>query len=97
MEAGGWLSLFKWWSVSAIKISSIIIISYYLIVYLPFRISNYATAHTEESVFIIGGTNGPKQYTSTIARFKDDIWTNVGDLNQARHSHGAITLGSGLK
>ena len=61
------------------------------------RISNYATTHTEESVYIIGGSNGPQTIASTIAQFKDDIWTNAGNLNQARHSHGAIIVGAELK
>ena len=30
--------------------------------------------------------------TTTIARFKDNIWKKVGSLKQARNSHGAITL-----
>ena len=61
------------------------------------RISYYATASTEESVYIIGGWTG---YSSTgyktpiIAEYKNDVWYNVGNLNQSRHAHGAITSGS---
>ena len=64
---------------------------------LTLRITNYATTHTEESVYIIGGSNGPQTKASTIAQFKDDIWTNAGSLNQARHSHGVIIVGAELK
>ena len=30
--------------------------------------------------------------TTTIARFKDNIWKKVGNLKEARNSHGAIQL-----
>ena len=58
-----------------------------------FSISNYATTHTEKSIFIIGGsTGGSPSRTTTIARFKDSIWKKVGSLKQARSGHGAITV-----
>ena len=61
---------------------------------LNFRIVNYATASTVDSVYIIGGmTNGSQVYTSIIAEYKDGYWKHVGDLVQARGSHGAITSG----
>ena len=47
----------------------------------------------DESVFIIGGWTGASQ-SSTIAKFKHGSWTNVGNLTQARHGHGAILSGS---
>ena len=57
------------------------------------RIAYYATTHTQESVFIIGGwTDGRPKKTSLIARYNDDNWTNVGSLNQAREAHGAIAI-----
>ena len=60
---------------------------------ITFRISYYATTHTERSTFIIGGnTGGSPVRTATIARFKDNIWKKVGSLKQARSSHGAITV-----
>ena len=60
-----------------------------------FRISHYATASTDESVYIIGGyIAGSPSYTSTIAEYKDGDWKNVGNLAQGRHAHGAITSGS---
>ena len=60
-----------------------------------FRISDYATASTSDSVLIIGGlTRGSPSRTSTIAEYKDGNWKNVGNLAQARYGHGAITSGS---
>ena len=62
-----------------------------------YRISFYATASTEESVYIIGGWTSDSstgQRTPTIAEYKNDQWYNVGSLNQSRHAHGAITSGS---
>ena len=47
----------------------------------------------DESVFIIGGWTGASK-SSTIAKFKHGSWTNVGNLTQARHAHGAILSGS---
>ena len=47
----------------------------------------------DESVFIIGGWTGDSKST-TIAKFKDRNWTNVGNLTQGRHGHGAILSGS---
>ena len=64
-------------------------------IYLLFRISRYAVASTDESVYIIGGyTAVSPSYTSTIAEYKDGDWKNVGNLAQGRHRHGAITSGS---
>ena len=39
-------------------------------------------------------TGGSLKRISTIAEFKNGNWKKVGDLAQARMSHGAITLGS---
>ena len=61
------------------------------------RISGYATTSTEESVYIIGGWTGDSSTdsrTPIIAEYKNDQWTNVGNLNQPRHAHSAITSGS---
>ena len=30
--------------------------------------------------------------TSTIAEYKNGVWTKIGNLKQARESHGAITV-----
>ena len=60
-----------------------------------FRITEYATASTSDSVLIIGGyTNGLPSRTSTIAEFSDGNWNIVGNLAQARRGHGAIASGS---
>ena len=62
---------------------------------LIFRISHYAVASTDESVYIIGGyTAASSYYTSTIAEYKDGDWRNVGSFAQGRGFHGAITSGS---
>ena len=58
-----------------------------------FSIHGYATTHTEDSVYIIGGyTYGSPKVISTIAQYKDDIWTIAGNLKQARSHHGAIIV-----
>ena len=31
-------------------------------------------------------------FSTTIAQYKDDIWTIAGNLRQARRGHGAITV-----
>ena len=74
----------------------IIINSFYRIIFyfseLFLRISCYATASTEESVFIIGGyTKGSPDVTSRIAEYKNGEWIDGGNLAQARYGHGAIT------
>ena len=46
-------------------------------------------------MYIIGGNNGDVPATSSvIAEYKNDEWFNIGNLQQARSSHGAITSGS---
>ena len=66
--------------------------------YYFLRIAFYATASTDESVFIIGGHTGGWSSgwgrSSIIAEYKDGSWTNIGNLAQGRHAHGAITSGS---
>ena len=58
-----------------------------------FSISNYATTHTADSVYIIGGAiNWEGSLTSTIAEYKNDIWTIAGNMNVARCGHGAIAV-----
>ena len=58
-----------------------------------FRIADYATTATDESVYIIGGyTYGAPEYLSIIAKYGDDKWTNVGSLKKGRKSHGAIII-----
>lgn len=58
-----------------------------------FRICGYATTTTQDSVYIIGGnTKHTTSTISTIAKFTDYMWTNAGNLQQARSAHGAITI-----
>ena len=60
-----------------------------------FSISHYASVSTQTSVLIIGGYNVDKWETlSTIVQYKDDKWTVIGNLKQARHRHQAISIGS---
>ena len=66
------------------------------------RIAFYATASTDESVFIIGGHTGGWGHTgrwgrsSIIAEYKDGSWRNVGNLAQGRNTHSAINFGSAI-
>ena len=57
-----------------------------------FSISYYATTSNEDSVYIIGGFDGPSDYTDVIAQYKDGAWFNLGNLAQRKHAHGAITF-----
>ena len=64
-----------------------------------FRIRNYATAYTKNSVYIIGGRQNdygyyPKhrQMTAIIAQYNNDKWTEVGKLEKPRENHAAITV-----
>ena len=61
----------------------------------------YATTSTEDSVYIFGGWTvyDPNDYNnagriSNIAKYKNDQWSEVGNLNTARHGHSVITSGS---
>ena len=59
------------------------------------RIAFYTTVSTADSVLIVGGlTMGVPNRSSTIAEYKDGNWSNIGNMNQNRDSHKAITLGS---
>ena len=77
----------------AIVVELIHILKYFHIIHY-FRIGSHVTTHTKDSVYIIGGWTGVLQPmpTSTIAKYKDDIWTIAGHLKQARSEHGAITI-----
>ena len=45
-------------------------------------------------MLIIGGyTGGSPNTISIIAEYRNGSWKNVGNLAQARNSHGAITSG----
>ena len=57
-----------------------------------FSISHYASVSTQTSVLIIGGYS--HYYLSSIVEYKDDKWTVIGNLKQARYRHQAISIGS---
>ena len=59
-----------------------------------FRISHYATTHTAESVYILGGWMGSTRRSNVIAEYKDGSWNNAGTLWTARYGFQAVTLGS---
>ena len=64
-----------------------------------FSIAHYETASIGESLYIIGGfQNGGSDSrlwrSSTIAQYKNGIWTNVGNLAEIRSHSGVMTLGS---
>jgi len=57
------------------------------------RISGYATASTDDSVYIISGyTNGSPKRSPTIAKYSNGSWTKTGSLKKSRSGHGAITI-----
>ena len=60
---------------------------------LLFSISNYASVSTQTSILIIGGWSDGS-LTSSIVEYKDDKWTVIGNLKQARYGHQAISIGS---
>ena len=57
-----------------------------------FSISNYASVSTQTSILIIGGWSDGS-LTSSIVEYKDDKWTVIGNLKQARYAHQAISIG----
>ena len=65
----------------------------------------YSTASTDEAVYIIGGDQNSdsielsylsaakwSHLSSSVAIFKNDVWKRLGDLTQARHLHGSISI-----
>jgi len=57
-------------------------------------ISDYASVSTQTSVLIIGGGQPFDQYQSSIVEYKDEKWTVIGNLKQARYGHQAVSIGS---
>ena len=59
-----------------------------------FRISHYATASTDTATFILGGLGGSLwgdyERISTIAEYKNNEWSKIGDLNGAKSGTSAI-------
>ena len=47
----------------------------------------------ENSVIVFGGYGG-SNIVSTVAQFKEDSWSFLGDLNQRRYGLNAIVFGS---
>ena len=56
-------------------------------------ILNYASVSTETSVLIIGGWTEYER-SSSIVEYKDDKWSLIGNLKQARKDHQAILMNS---
>ena len=48
---------------------------------------------TKTSVLIIGGLTEYER-SSSIVEYKDDKWTVIGNLKQARNDHQAISINS---
>ena len=57
------------------------------------RISYYAVVSRQDSVLIIGGWCDDS-YTSRVAKYTVDNWTEVGNLQAGRRGHRAITNGN---
>ena len=57
-----------------------------------FSIFYYATVSLENSVIILGGWDG-RNDISRVAKFEAESWSELGDLQQPRHGHSAITNG----
>ena len=56
-------------------------------------ISRYAAVVINNGVFIIGGQDGSTGASlTTVAHFKENIWTLKGNLKRPRDRHGAITV-----
>ena len=53
------------------------------------RIFGYSTASSPDAAYIIGGAGA----SNIVAVFKNDQWTQLGDLNEGRAGHGSITVG----
>ena len=59
-------------------------------------ISLYATASTEDAVYVIGGATDTVLDNSlnTIAKFSEGLWQKTGELKQKRFGHSVITSGN---
>ena len=56
------------------------------------RICNYAIVSRESSVLVIGGTC-QSVYSTRVAKYTLDQWTEVGNLQKARNGPRAILNG----
>ena len=63
-----------------------------------FRIQDYDTVSTDDSVLIIGGATGGSgtiaYELSVVAEYKDGSWSNIGNLARPRHNFRATKFGS---
>ena len=57
-----------------------------------FSIWHYAFVSNQTSVLLIGGWSDGSR-SSSIVEYKDDKWTVIGNLKQARYAHQAISIG----
>ena len=55
-----------------------------------FSIFGYSTSSTATAVYIIGGCTPHGHRISTIARYNDEGWMNVGNLATKRSSHASV-------
>ena len=60
---------------------------------LYFSIYWYAAVSLEEQFVIFGGTHDGTHPLDGIFGFKNDVWTKLGTLNQARYQHSSISNG----
>ena len=49
-----------------------------------------------DSIMVSGGRGPSTSDKSTVAKFKDDVWTQLGNLNEARHQHNSIIFNSDI-
>ena len=56
------------------------------------RINSYSTSSTAQATYIIGGYSSPDRL-DTIAEFKNNQWSKLGSLSNARWHHGSIRVG----
>ena len=54
------------------------------------RVSEYSTASSPDSAYIIGG----KYTRNLVAEFRNDQWAQLEDLIEGRYWHGSITVGT---
>ena len=101
MGSSRWLPIFSQWWVSEGKTNILneLVSHKLLILMISFSFALYATAKTDQSVYIIGGINrnppsGFRDRRRTIAEYKDGSWRHAGYTIDNRYGHRAISLGS---
>ena len=63
---------------------------------LILRIGYYSTVSTDDGVLVIGGDQGSLTWTSVVAEYKDESWTNIGNLARPTAQHKAMRSGSNI-